>query len=61
MWGGAASALFGIGVIVGYIRCSHRKIIPCDKCGPNGVIDQYYWNYCPKCGRELHTKLEQGV
>jgi hypothetical protein len=35
---------------------SHNKpSVPCDKCGPNGVIDQYHWNYCAKCGRKLHT------
>ena len=42
--------------VEGTHSASHnRQIMPCDKCGPRGVIDQYHWNYCSKCGRELHT------
>ena len=41
---------------VGTPSASHNKpSVLCDKCGPNGIIDQYYWNYCAKCGRKLHT------
>jgi hypothetical protein len=34
---------------------ANKPSVPCDKCGPHGVIDQYHWNFCCKCGRELHT------
>jgi hypothetical protein len=41
---------------VGTPSASHKKpSVPCDKCGPHGVIDQYHWNFCCKCGRKLHT------
>lgn len=31
-----------------------RKMIPCGTCGPDGIVDQYRWNYCTNCGRKLH-------
>jgi|GEM_PF-4543662 len=31
----------------------NKQIMPCDKCGPHGIVDQYWWNYCPKCGNKV--------